>query len=114
MKFVILMTDGGGAWDSLSPARQAEVMEEHGRFRAALEAEGKFVASYQLSGRAGARTARRDARGGISVIDGPFAETKEVVGGFYVIEADSLDEALEWAKRSRFITGSNEVRALIE
>jgi hypothetical protein len=89
-------------------------MEEHRRFRAALEAEGRFVASYQLAGRAEARTARRDPSGRIAVLDGPFAETKEVVGGFYVIEADSLDEALEWAKRSRFITGSNEVRALID
>jgi hypothetical protein len=113
MKFVILMTDGGGAWDALSPARQTEVMEEHRRFRAALEAEGKYIASYQLEGRAAARTALRDARGRISVVDGPFAETKEVVGGFYVIEAESLDEALEWAKRSRFITGSNEVRRVL-
>ena len=113
MKFAILMTDGGGAWAELTPARQAEVLEEHRRFRAALETQGKFVASYQLAPREQARTARRDATGAVRVTDGPFAETKEVVGGLYVIEAESLDEALEWAKRSRFIPGSNEVRPVV-
>jgi len=48
------------------------------------------------------------------VTDGPFAETKEVLGGLYVIEADSLEQPLEWAKRSRFIAGANEVRELVE
>lgn len=45
--------------------------------------------------------------------DGPYAETKEVLGGFYLIEAKSLDESLVWAERGRFIPGSNEVRAFI-
>lgn len=39
---------------------------------------------------------------------------KEVLGGFYLIEAESLDEALVWAERARFIPGSNEVRAVLE
>jgi hypothetical protein len=113
MKFAILMTDGGGAWAALTPARQAEVMEEHRRFQAALEAQGKYLASYQLAPRGEARTARRDAAGEVTLTDGPFAETKEVIGGLYVIEAESLDEALEWARRSRFIAGSNEVRRVL-
>ncbi len=52
--------------------------------------------------------------GRISFTDGPFAESKEVIGGFYIIEAASLEEAVEWAQRSRFIAGWNEVRALAE
>ena len=114
MRFMILMTDGGGAWERLSPAAQADVMEEHRRFQAALEAEGRYVASYRLGSGSQARTVRRDASGGMSVTDGPFAEAKEIVGGLYVIEADSLEEALAWAKRSRFIAGSNEVRPLAD
>ena len=49
------------------------------------------------------------------VVDGPFAETKEVLGGYYLIEADSLDEAVEWAQRLRQDSdGSIEVRPLVE
>jgi hypothetical protein len=46
------------------------------------------------------------------VTDGPFAETKEVLGGFYVIEAASMDEALEWARRIPMGRGSIEVRPM--
>ena len=108
------MTDGGGAWNLLTAEEQAEVMREHRRFQQALEAEGKYIASYRLAPAAAARTLRRSANGKTSVTDGPYAEIKEVIGGLYVIEADSLEEALEWARRSRFIPGSNEVRPLVD
>jgi len=114
MKFAILMTDGAGAWERLKPAEQAEVFRKHEEFRAALEREGKYVWSGRLDGAASARTVRRDARGRTQVHDGPFAEAKEVLGGIYVIEASSLDEALDWAERGRFIAGSNEVRPFLE
>ena len=42
----------------------------------------------------------RFAGGKVSVIDGPFAETKELIGGFWIINVKSLDEAVEWAKRA--------------
>ena len=114
MKFMILMGDGGGSWDELTAAQQAEVMKQHAELRRALEAEGKFVASFRLAPRETGKTVRRDKRGRMRVTDGPFAETREVVGGLYVIRADSREEALDWAKRSRFIAGSNEVRELVE
>jgi len=50
--------------------------------------------------------------GKVAVTDGPFAETKEVLGGFYVIEAASMDEALEWARRIPMGRGSIEVRPM--
>jgi hypothetical protein len=108
------MTDGGGAWDALSPAEQAEVMEQQRKFQQALEKAGKYVASYRLAPAARARTVRRAAGGRTHVTDGPFAETKEVLGGLYVIEAASLEEAVAWAERGRFIPGANEVRRLID
>jgi hypothetical protein len=113
MLFMILMTDGAGAWDRLSPAQQEDVFRRHEQFQSALEREGKYVSSGRLAPASDARTVRlRD--GGFTVSDGPFAESKEVLGGFYVIRADSLAEALEWAKRGRFIPGSNEVRPILE
>jgi hypothetical protein len=52
------------------------------------------------------------ANGSLSLHDGPFAESKEWLGGLYVLECASMDEALEWARRLRFIPGSIEVRPL--
>lgn len=54
------------------------------------------------------------AQGKFTVTDGPFAETKELVAGFSMIEAKSLDEAIEWAKRIPFQEGEVEVRPLFE
>jgi hypothetical protein len=112
MKFMILMSDSGEAWERLSAAQQAEIVESHGEFQRALEAEGKFVASARLAPAAQARTVSRAADGGMTVTDGPFAESKEVIGGYYIIEAASLEEAVDWAKRVRFMSGWNEVRPL--
>ena len=114
MKFAILMTDGAGAWERLTAGEQAQVFRKHADFQAALEREKKYVWSGRLDGAASARTVRRDASGRSRVTDGPFAETKEILGGIYVIEASSLAEALEWAERGRFIVGSNEVRPFLE
>lgn len=114
MKFMILMGDGAGAWDELSPAEQSRVIERHGEFRRALEAEGKLVSSNRLGPTAQAKTVRLSKDGRFAVTDGPFAETKEALGGFYIIEAKDAAEAVEWAKRCRFIAGSSEVRPLFE
>ena len=114
MKFMILMTDGAGACDGLGASEHAEVFRKHEEFERALRREEKFIASGRLANAADAKTVRRDASGRATVSDGPYAETKEVLGGFYLIEAKSLDEALVWAERGRFIPGSNEVRPLLE
>lgn len=113
MRFMILMSEGADAWAKLSKAEQDAVMEAHAAFQSALEAAGKYVLSQRLAPGGRAKTVRRDADGRVSVTDGPFAEAKEVVGGFYVIEADSLDEAVAWARRARFIAGANEVREIV-
>jgi len=54
------------------------------------------------------------AKGKFTVTDGPFAETKELIAGFCMIQANSLDEAIEWAKRIPFPDGEVEVRPLFE
>ena len=53
-------------------------------------------------------------KGKPTVTDGPFAETKELVAGFWLIEADSLGDAVEWAKRVPFEQGEVEVRQVFE
>ncbi len=76
----------------------------------ALKAEGRLLEARQLEAPATARTVRvRNGR--TTVTDGPFAETKEVLAGFNLIEADSLEEAVRMAQEWPWIrTGSIEVR----
>ena len=76
--------------------------------------KGVFVDSAGLYPTGAARTLRiRD--GARTVTDGPFAETKEQLGGFYLLECDSIDEALEWAaKVPAASTGSVEVRQVMD
>jgi hypothetical protein len=76
--------------------------------------EGIHTAGERLAGSSSATTVR--ARDGASMItDGPYAETKEVLGGYYIIECDDLDKALEAAARCPAVAfgGSVEVRPII-
>jgi hypothetical protein len=74
------------------------LIEGHARFSEELTAAGKMVASQRLRPETEATRVRMKA-GHRQVTDGPFAETKEAIGGFYLIESDSRDEALEWARK---------------
>lgn len=114
MKFVIAMTDIDGEWNRLSPERQQEILGEHEDFKRALIAEGKLLHVYHLRPRDEARTVRQGVKGKITVTDGPFSNASEYIGGFYVIEAASMDEAVEWARRGRFMIGANEIRQVWE
>jgi hypothetical protein len=88
--------------DRAAPPRQRAEMEAilqaHERFEAELNAAGKLVHTERLRSDAEASRVRLKAGQGL-VTDGPFAETKELLGGFYVIECDTKDEAIEWAKK---------------
>ena len=75
-----------------------------------LRASGKLLGGEELQP-VGSATTVRVRHGETIVGDGPFAETKEVLGGFYLVEAESLDEAIEWAARIPGAgTGTVEVR----
>ncbi|MEQ9365438.1 MAG: YciI family protein [Leptospirales bacterium] len=80
-----------------------------------LQAAGKLLAGEALQPTMTATSVRRQGGKTISV-DGPFAETKEALGGFYMIEAKDLDEALEWARQVPNIPrgGTVEIRPIVE
>jgi hypothetical protein len=98
MKFIITAHPGP---DSESPAEDAPFDEAlftaYMRYNEELHKAGVLVASEGLNPGRGARIEAR--RGKRAVVDGPFAESKELVGGFYILEVDSLDEAVQWALR---------------
>ena len=75
-----------------------DLMRAHMRFNEEMYKAGVLVASEGLNpGGHGARVEVRKGRR--AVVDGPFAESKELVGGFYVVDVKSLDEAISWALR---------------
>ena len=86
----------------------------YGAFTAALQQSGAYVGGNQLQPTSSAATVRiRD--GEHVVTDGPFAETKEQLGGYFVVDCESLDEAIEAAgKLPTARHGSIEVRPLVE
>ena len=110
MKYLLMITDIDGRWDTIPVAEQEKIFAKHNELGAALQAERKLVTSFRLRPPREARTVRLASGDGRAVTDGPFAETKEVMGGFYVIEAGSIDEAIGWAKRIPLAYGSVEVR----
>ncbi|MDT4949751.1 MAG: hypothetical protein QOJ37_2346, partial [Pseudonocardiales bacterium] len=75
---------------------------------------GIMLAADGLSSSAQGKRVRFDTKGGSTVIDGPFAETKELVAGFWVWEVASLEEAVEWLKRSPFRDTEVEIRRVSE
>lgn len=110
MQFLMLVYTDPELLEALPEGEFDRIM--HGCFEKAdaLRADGRLLASQQLESPATARTVRT-RQGTTRVIDGPFAETKELLAGFNLIEADSLDEAVRIAHEfpwSRF--GSLEVR----
>lgn len=114
MKYLILMTDAGGQWERLTPVERDDVLRRHDDAMRALQAEQKLVSATRLRPPSEAVTVRRLDDGRIETCDGPFAETKEVIGGYYVIECATMAEAVEWGKRLRFIVGANEIRPVWE
>ncbi len=100
----------GPAQGGPSPEELQAEMPRWGQYTEELKQAGLFVAGDPLQGVDAATTVRvRD--GETQITDGPFAETKEFLGGYYQIEAPDLDTALEWAARMPNIHyGSVEVR----
>jgi hypothetical protein len=93
MKYMLLTYLDEKAWLSLSAAEQKRLMEECGPHIQKLLAAGKIIAGAPLHPTSTATTVRY--RGGKRVLtDGPFAETREQLGGYTIIEADDLDDAI--------------------
>jgi hypothetical protein len=82
----------------LSQAPMGEILEAHRKFSEELTKQGKLVSASRLRPPSEAKTVRF-VGGKKLVVDGPFTETKEGLGGYYMIECDCEAEAIEWAKR---------------
>lgn len=112
MRFAISMTDIEGAWDGLDAESQRQILDRHGQLKEALKAAGCYVDALHFHPRHEARTVRMLEDGSVTTAAGPFSDATEYVGGIYVIECDSMQEAVDWATRARFMVGANEVRQI--
>jgi hypothetical protein len=114
MKYLLAIYENEKSWDHLSEAETQAIMGEYFSFTESVKASGNFVAGEALQPTATATTVRiRD--GQRLTTDGPFAETREQLGGFYLIEAKNIDEAIAVASRIPGArTGSIEVRPVID
>jgi hypothetical protein len=112
MQFMVLIYNDQSLLDALPAGEGDEMMRNCLSHADELQAEGRLLESRMLAAPATAKSLR--SRGGrMSVIDGPFSETKEMLGGFNLIEARDMDEAIEIAATFPWSrTGCVEIRPL--
>lgn len=115
MRYMLLIYGDESQYEQMSPEALGEMYQDYGTFGADLQkAAITLVGSEQLQPTSSA-TSVRIQNGERIVTDGPFAETKEQLGGYYCIEADNLDQAIEWAARCPGAkVGTVEVRPLVD
>jgi hypothetical protein len=110
MRFMMLIHHDEAA---LTPAVYKELATEYGAFMEALAKADGCAAGERLQSSTLATTVRQQD-GKIAVLDGPYADTKEQLAGYFVVDVPSLDEAIAWAKRcpsSKY--GSIEIRPML-
>src|SRR5947208_169002 len=114
MRYMLLICDDEQAWARLSEAERRQIYAEYGQFSQQIKASGNHVGGSQLQPTSAA-TSVRVRNGKRLVTDGPFAETREQLGGYYLVEAKDLDEAIAIAARIPSARmGTIEVRPLVE
>jgi hypothetical protein len=114
MRYMLLLFGDESSWANMSEEEGAAVMAAYDRYYEEATKAGVFVSGEGLQPTATATTMR--IVGGERVLtDGPFAETKEQLGGFYVLECKDLDDALAWAERCPASgNGAIEIRPVID
>lgn len=92
MKYLILIAYERSSWENVTPEKGARFHAQHLAFHEAVGQ--KMLAGEALADTDSATT----LRGGDTLTDGPFAETAEMIGGFYLVDADNLDQVVDWCR----------------
>lgn len=114
-KYLILIYGDEQQWNAMSPEEEQRIGDGHRAFGAA--AGVGVLAGHQLEATSLATTLRMGSGGHLAITDGPFAETKEVLGGYYLLEAADLDEAIALSSRLHEVTAGHsgvEIRPVVE
>ena len=115
MRYILLIYDDEKAMEGKSQEEFAARLGTWFQYTEELQKSGKMLGGEALQPTSTA-TAVRATESRTLTSDGPFAETKEQLGGYYIIDANDLDEAIEWAVRMPHIAGGGtvEVRPVME
>ena len=118
MKYMFSLFGSEGGQEDTSPEEMKAMMDRWAAFSQETIDAGAFVAGEALQESSTATSVRipdtPDSGAEPIVTDGPFAETKEQLGGYYVLECKDLDEALAYAKRIPLFGGTVEVRPVMD
>ena len=115
MKFIALIYNDESLYADATPDQSAAIFAAHGEFAQAGSEAGVYQGGGDGLQPSVTATTVRVRDGERLLTDGPFAETKEQLGGFYALECKDLDEALEWAARiPEAKSGAIEVRPVID
>ena len=114
MRYMLLIYERESSFETMPPEEQGKVFGEYMAFTDDIRRTGQYVAGAPLQATPTATTVRV-TNGKTITTDGPFAETREQLGGYYLIEAKNLDEAIALASRIPAArTGSIEIRPIAE
>jgi len=114
MKYLLLIYHDEEHWKELGESERQQIYGEYGKLRERLRTSGQFLDGSQLQPTTTASSIRV-REGEELIIDGPFAETHEQLGGYFLIDTTTLDEAIAVAKRIPSARmGTIEVRPLVE
>ena len=98
MQYLLMLYLDENGWPKLTKAEQEQQIAAYAAYTEALKKAGVYLGSNRLQPTSTATTVRA-ANGKSRVLDGPYAESKEQLGGYFLIEAPNADAALSWAAR---------------
>jgi hypothetical protein len=113
MKFMVSLITDGSSMEGMTPEQMGEFAQRMGAYMDEVRSSGALVNTGRLGPAGEARTVRH-GNGAPAVTDGPFTETKEQLGGYMLLECETLDEATGWAERLPVADGAVEVRAITD
>jgi hypothetical protein len=112
MQYLLALYIEESGWDRMTPEEQQRGSAAYTAYTEALRSAGALISSNRLRPSSSATTLRT-ANGKTQVLDGPFAESKEQLAGYYLIDVPDLDAAMQWAGRCPAVQhGIVEVRAI--
>ena len=114
MKYMLVLFGDESRWAERTPEQIAASMKQWDAFTQEVIDAGVHVGGEGLQPSATATTVRIQESGEPIVSDGPFAETKEQLGGYYLLDCEDLDDAIAWAKKIPMPGGTVEVRPVMD
>ncbi len=98
MQYILLINSEEGGWDKMTKSEQEQGLAAYTAYGQALKAAGAYVSADRLQPSSTASTVRvKDGK--TKVLNGPYAESKEQLAGYYLIEAKDIDAAIAWAAK---------------